>query len=372
MAFDRPPRSLADAIDSHDNGFNLVRLGCALLVVAYHAFQLNPAHPGPDPLSELLAPHTDLGGLAVGMFFIISGMFVTQSWMRDQNLARFALRRAARIVPGLFACLLSTTIVAAGFFSLQGWATLLGPEPWRYIFGGSVLHWLQYVIPPQELRIAGVLGGQDLNGPLWTLYWEGRMYVVLALIGVGAMLPMRTWMRAAAIFLLLAANLFPSVLVGYIWEVRMWSLFLVGMLLQTLAPQVRIRLPQVACALALAALNWTRSLAMSGSGLSWFGIALVMGTLGLWIGSARWVRWRHVQRHDYSFGVYIYHWPLLLMLRAALPGLGAAALLACGLLLTVPVAMLSWHLVEAPAMRAARRLLSRRRVLPVAEAEAQT
>jgi hypothetical protein len=32
--------------------------------------------------------------------------------------------------------------------------------------------------------------------------------------------------------------------------------------------------------------------------------------------------------------------------------------------------MLGWHLVEAPAMRAARRLLSRRRVLPVAEAQA--
>ena len=281
------PRSLGQAIDSHQNGFNLVRLVCALLVVVYHAFQLNSVRPGPDPLTALLAPHADLGQVAVGVFFIISGIFITQSWMRDPHLARFALRRVARIVPGLFACLLTTTVLAVAFFSEAGLAGMLDPAPWRFILGGSVLHALQYIIPPAELRIAGVLGGQDLNGPLWTLYWEGRMYVMVALIGLAAVLPMRTWMRGVALFLLLAASLFPQVLSGYIWEVRMWSLFLVGMLLLTLAPSVRVSLVAVACAFALAALNWTRSAALTPSPLTWFGIALIMGALALWAGSAR-------------------------------------------------------------------------------------
>lgn len=351
-------RTLGQAIDSHENGFNLVRLVCALLVVVFHAFQLNTVRPGAlDPLSALVAPHADLGTIAVGVFFIISGMFITQSWMRDPQLARFAVRRVARIVPGLFACLLTTTLAAVAFFSEAGLAGMLDPAPWRYVFGGSVLHWLQYIIPPSELRIAGVLGGQDLNGPLWTLYWEGRMYVMVALIGLAAVLPLRSWMRGAALFLLLAANLFPEVLSGYIWEVRMWSLFLTGMLLQTLAPKVRVGLVPVACAFALAALNWTRSAALTPSGLTWFGIALIMGALALWAGSSRLPRLAHVRRHDYSFGIYIYHWPVLLMLRAALPPLDAPSLLALGLLVIVPVAMLNWHLVEAPALRAARRLL---------------
>lgn len=361
MAFHlRPSRTLAEAVASKDNGFNLTRLICALLVVVYHAFQLNPTAPRPDPLTALLAPHTDLGGAAVGVFFIISGMFITQSWMNDPHLLRFALRRVTRIVPGLFACLLLTTIVAAGFFSEQGWPLLLDPAPWRYIFGGSVLHGLQYIIPPQELRIAGVLGGAELNGPLWTLYWEGRMYVVLALVGAAALLPMRAWMRFAALFLLLAANLFPTVLSGYMWEVRIWSLFLTGVLLQTVAPAVRIGLPQVACAVALVALNWTRSMALTGSGLTWFGIALVICALGFWLGSARRPHWRHLQRHDYSYGVYIYHWPLLLMLRAVFPGLDGPGMLGAGLLLIVPVAMLSWHLVEQPCLRAVRPWLAAR------------
>ena len=361
-------RTLGHAIDSHENGFNLVRLLCALLVVVYHAFQLNPIAPGPDPVSRLSAPHADLGGIAVGIFFIISGLFITQSWLRDPHLVRFAVRRIARIVPGLFVCLLLSTVCAVAFFSSDGLAGMLKPQPWRYILGGSVLHWLQYIIAPEELRIAGVLAGQDLNGPLWTLYWEGRMYVMVALVGLAAMLPMRVWMRGAAVFLLLAANLFPDVLSGWVWEVRMWSLFLVGMLLCTLAPHVRIGLAQVLCAVALAGLNWTRQMATTGTGLTWFGIALIMAAVALWVGTARpggmWqgalVRpLQHVRTHDYSFGIYIYHWPVLLMVRAACPPLDAMTLLAISFLVILPVAMLSWHLVEAPAQRLARRMLKR-------------
>jgi peptidoglycan/LPS O-acetylase OafA/YrhL len=353
-------RTLAGAIASHDNGFNLVRLVCALLVVAYHAFQLNLIKPGADPASASLAPVTDLGALAVGVFFFVSGIFITQSWMRDPHLLRFALRRVARIVPGLFVCLLATVLVAVACFSAPGVRGLLDGPPWRFVFNGTVLHWLHYIIPGEELRIPGVLGGQDLNGPLWTLYWEGRMYVVVALVGLAAALPLRTWMRGAAVFLLLAANLFPEVLSGYVWEVRLWSLFLCGMLVQTLAPELRIGARHVACAAALLLLNWTRSAALTPSPLTWFGIALLACSAALWAGSATLPRARHVQRHDYSYGVYIYHWPVLLMLRAALPPLGPVALLCASLVVIVPVAMLSWHWVEAPALRALRRRLAPR------------
>jgi peptidoglycan/LPS O-acetylase OafA/YrhL len=361
----QPGRSLEAAISTHANGFNLVRLVCALMVVVFHAFSLSPLTPMRDPLSALLAPHSDLGALAVGVFFVISGMFIARSWMSDPHLGRFALRRVARIVPGLFACLLVTTVLAVTFFSQPGWRGLLDPAPWRYIFGNTVLHWLQYNIPPAELALPGVLEGQHLNGPLWTLYWEGRMYVMVALVGMAAALPLRSWMRGAALFLLLAANLFPDVTGGYVWEVRMWSLFLVGMLLQTLAPDVRIGWRHIACALGLVLLCATRSAALTPSPLTWFGIALVATTLALAVGSARLPWAAHVGRHDYSYGIYIWHWPLILMLRAALPPVGPYAMCAISILTVLPVAMLSWHLVEAPALRATRRWIRRRAALPL-------
>lgn len=362
MSILSPARTLGAATETHDNGFNAVRLACALAVVVYHAYLMSPVTQLLDPVSAWLRPVTDIGALAVGIFFLISGMFVSQSWLRDPHLGRFALRRVARIVPGLFVALLITTLAAVVFFSERGLAGVFDPAPWRYIFGNTVLHWLQYNIPPEELRIAGVLGGRDLNGVLWTLYWEGRMYVVLALVGVAAVLPMRQWLRGAAVFLLLAANLFPEVLSGYVWEVRLWSLFLTGVLLQTLAPQLRIGFVHVACALALVALNWTRSASLTPHPLTWFGIALVFATLALWIGSARVRGLGHVQRHDYSYAVYIYHWPVLMMVGAAVPSATPLRLLAITLAVLVPLVLLSWHCVEAPAMRAARRWLRRRQV----------
>lgn len=355
------PRSLGNAIESHDNGFNLVRLVCALLVVVFHAWQLAPLEAGPDPLTRTLAPLTDLGSLAVGVFFIISGIFVTQSWMRDPHGLRFAARRIARIVPGLLVCSLLTVLVAVPFFSAEGWRGLLGAAPWLYVLDNSAVHWLVYNIPAEGLRIPGVLGGIDLNGPLWTLYWEGRMYVMVLVVGMAAVVPMRNWLRGAAVVLLLAANLWPQVLSGYIWELRMWSLFLTGMFLYTIAPSARIGPLHALCALALLGLNWTRNAALLGAGPTWFGIALLAGALALWAGTTRRTVLPHIRRNDYSYGIYIYHWPVLLILRAALPPLAPPALLAATLAVLVPLAVFSWHWVEAPALRWMRRLLRPRR-----------
>lgn len=180
------------------------------------------------------------------------------------------------------------------------------------------------------------------------------MYVMVALLGLCAVLPLATWLRASALFLLLAANLFPEVAAGYVWEVRMWSMFLTGMLLQTLAPSLRVGPVQVACAFALLALNWTRFGALTSSPLSWFGVALAAGALALWAGTARARGLGHIQRHDYSYGIYIYHWPVLLMLRTVLPPTGALRLTAAAYVLTLLLAMASWRWIEAPALRAAR------------------
>lgn len=354
-------RTLASAITSHDNSFNMVRLVAALLVVLYHAGVLNPAAPGLDPVSALLAPAADLGALAVDVFFVLSGIFITQSWLRDPHVLRFAARRVARLVPGLLVCLALTTVIAVGWFSAEGWSGLASSSPWRYIVNGAALHWLQYIIPPQDLALPGVLGGQALNGSLWTVYWEGRMYVAVALIGVAALAAPRRSMMVAAPLLILSALLFPAVLDGYIWETTFWVLFLSGMLLQTLSEHVRFGWRQAAAALALLALNWTRWADLKGHGLTTFGAMLVCVTLALWLGSQPLpAALRHLKRHDYSYAIYIYHWPVMLMLKAAMPSAGVWTMLAAALAIVLPLAATSWHLVESPALAWTRRKLTTR------------
>ena len=355
------PRTIAAAIDSRDNSFNLVRLVAALLVVLYHASIHATRNTGPDPVSALLLPVADAGAIAVDVFFVLSGLFITQSWMRDPDVPRFLARRVARLVPGLLVCLALTTVVAVLFFSDGGAAGLADPATWRYIFNGAALHWLRYIIPQQELALPGVLGGQPLNGPLWTVYWEGRMYVMVALIGFAAIMPMRRWMMAMSLLLALCAFEFPRVLAGYVWEARLWSLFLCGMLLQTLATEVRFGVRQFAAACALLALSSTRWLAVEGQTLTLVGVILAAVTLALWVGGSRALRWRHLQKHDYSYAIYIYHWPVMLMLKSMLPPVGMWAMLAATLALVLPLSILSWHCVESPALAWTRAMLARRR-----------
>ncbi|MFC0169070.1 acyltransferase family protein [Pseudoduganella danionis] len=362
------PRTLASAIASNDNSFNLVRLIAALLVVLFHAGEHNTVAAGPDPLSALMLPVADIGALAVDVFFVLSGLFITQSWMRDPDLLRFTVRRVARLVPGLLVCLALTTCVAVIWFSPKGMAGLADAAPWRYIVNGAMLHWLVYIIPPSELAIPDVLGGAALNGSLWTVYWEGRMYVMVALIGAAAILPMRSWMMVMSLLLALAAFQFPTVLAGYIWEARLWSLFLCGMLLQTLAEQVRIGVRPFLVACVLLALNSTRWLDLEHQALTVFGVNLVAVTLALWVGSSRLLGSRWLQRHDYSYAIYIYHWPVMLMLKAVLPPVGIWAMLAATLAIVLPLSVFSWHCVEAPALAYVRAKLAGRRATSASSA----
>lgn len=357
-----PRRTLAEAADASDNGFNLVRLATALTVAYFHAYMTTGTIPALEPLGKLFSPAADTGRLSLAVFFLISGFFVTRSWINDPHLGRFAARRAARLLPALAVCVPLMTLCAVLFFSAPEAHGIFSRDTWQYILTNVGLHGLRFVIPDTEWHINGVLGGQAINAPLWTLFWEGRMYVMVALLGMAAALPLRQWFMGCAAFLLLATQLFPDVASGYVWETQLWSMFLVGMLCCTLAAQLRVGPVQVACAVVFVAINWTRTASMGPTGFTWFGLALVCTALALSAGSTRMQRWAYLRRHDYSYGIYLYHWPIMTMLKAAIPSMTALPMIAAGIGLTIPMAMLSWHLVEAPAMRAMRRQLSGRRL----------
>ena len=65
-------------------------------------------------------------------------------------------------------------------------------------------------------------------------------------------------------------------------------------------------------------------------------------------------------RHDLSYGVYLYGWPVQQSLVQLFPTASALALLAPSLALTLAVAALSWFGVERPAMGLKARLLAAR------------
>lgn len=58
---------------------------------------------------------------------------------------------------------------------------------------------------------------------------------------------------------------------------------------------------------------------------------------------------------DYSYGMYIYAFPVMMALAALVPVTHHWQLAAMNVLVTLPLAALSWHVVEKPALDRVRR-----------------
>jgi peptidoglycan/LPS O-acetylase OafA/YrhL len=78
--------------------------------------------------------------------------------------------------------------------------------------------------------------------------------------------------------------------------------------------------------------------------------AVPFAYLILWAMVALPVRWTSTT--DLSYGLYIFHWPVALVLIAAgVPRLGAVGFTLTEVLVTGTLAITSWYLIEAPALR---------------------
>ena len=76
------------------------------LVIVAHSYNLTNNE---EPLRRFGGP--EFGDIAVAVFFAISGLLVTASWFSDPRLRSFLMRRALRILPGLWVVLLATVAV---------------------------------------------------------------------------------------------------------------------------------------------------------------------------------------------------------------------------------------------------------------------
>ncbi|MEV5506271.1 acyltransferase family protein [Streptomyces orinoci] len=141
-----------------------LRLGAALMVVAYHylAFGSGAWPRSPHTLFPRGHLPASYGWLGVQLFFLISGFVICLSGWR-RGLAEFAVSRITRLYPAYWFAVLAVTVVL-----------------WR---------WPQ-VNPRPGLRDAAVnltmlqepLGVEPVDGVYWTLWVEMRFYLLFALV----------------------------------------------------------------------------------------------------------------------------------------------------------------------------------------------
>lgn len=293
--------------------FDVMRLIAALLVVVSHTFPL----AGQPALT--IRGVEDLGALGVSVFFVISGYLVAASYIRDPK--SYLLKRVLRIEPGLIASLV-VTVVLLSFVTTAPQA-----EYWRagalYIVRNALLYPATYELPGvfQGLAMAGVV-----NGVLWTLRLEFTFYLVLWAIRARLPLVLALLGACTAAFVVMSFT-HPNWADDRVTRIvflaaRNGLLFFAGAAVQLLAWRIPVWLG-----------------AGSAVAFPFVGpLALPTAVLGL----AR----PGKLPADLSYGVYIYAFPLQQLLAAHGQLNVATAVLA-----VVPFALMSWFLVERPALK---------------------
>ncbi len=301
----RPSLALTwlSAFNPHDNGITGARLVLASLVIVSHSVGL--AGLGLEPL--VAETGASLGFLAVIAFFTLSGFLLARSRERT-DVVPFVRNRLLRIMPGYWLALIFGAVVALAF-------------------GASLNGATDYVTSNLSLLIRGAdgteaFGRSPLNGSLWSLRVEMVAYIALVMIP-------RRWLRPVALgeFALVV----PLALDRNIADTALLLAFAFGVC----AWLWRDRIPMVPL-LAIPAF-------IVGNAVFWPLAVIACGYIGLAMAGLPWRLAR-----DLSYGMYVLAYPVQLAIATA--GLPLPVMVAASFAVIVPLAFLSWTIVESPAL----------------------
>ncbi|CCB73051.1 MULTISPECIES: acyltransferase family protein [Streptomycetaceae] len=344
-------------------GLDGLRAVAVAAVVAYHV------HPSWLP-----------GGfLGVDLFFVISGYLIT-SWLMAERvrtgrfqLRAFWVRRARRLLPALWAMLLVTACAA----------TLTGGDCWAGLRGNLLAaltyssNWWQ--ISRHDTYFAGV-GVKPVLQHLWSLSVEEQFYLLCPLLLFAVTTVLRRRRLQVALLLALAVLSFTAMALVFSPDTDTSRVYYGtdthggGLLLGAaaafavpLARAVAARSPgRITSADALGAAGFTvlaaAALLLDGTGAGVYrgGLAVataaavavvvaaaVPGRIGralsrpplVWVGRR-------------SYGIYLWHWPVIAVCAALDPGAPASPLWQpVALVAPVLLAAASYRLVEEPVIR---------------------
>jgi len=331
------------------------------------------------------------GWIGVDLFFVLSGFLIT-SLLLDERVATgvvrlraFWARRARRLLPGLLLLLAVLALYAwaggPGVVAAQvrspALASLLYVANWQQLASGHG-YFAQFQAPNPLLHTWSLAIEEQyyLAWPLLflALAWWARRRSARALVAVTGSLAL-----ASALWMGVSAHLFGVDRAYLGTDTRSWELLLGGLGAMVWRPGRAARGTRawaVATPLALGGLALGAVFAGGPPGWVWdgglvalagCGLVVVVGSVEhpdgvvarlLGIGPLRWLG-------RLSYSLYLWHWPVIVILNGTTTGLSGSPLLLCRLGVMLGAACASYYVVERPLRRADWSLPWRRALVPV-------
>jgi peptidoglycan/LPS O-acetylase OafA/YrhL len=390
--------------ESRLHGADFMRAAACLTVLLHHLTQRLDSGTDFGPVLNGLRVFAHMGTFGVAMFFVLSGFLLARPfWLAFDgdksmpSLKTYALRRAARILPGYWLALIVSFVLSITLFSVA----LNGELLLRFAAGFLLVadwHWVTFF--PVEV-----------NGPLWSICFEITAYVLLPFAFLSVFAGRRLaggWLGRLVFAAMIAVALglhwlmlkyYPIDSIRRGWDYGMvggakywmprynpfalFAMFALGALaagihvkIAALRHWVFDGLALAAAAVAIWVINRHLWLKGDASGFGWLGIPysfpwfqLSLAAFLAVVPSSRWLG-RLLDNAPVrflatiSFGIYIWHNIVIELVRlwwapgytygnirdgvefATIAGSIAAISVLCG--------WLSWRLIEAPVIRWAR------------------
>jgi peptidoglycan/LPS O-acetylase OafA/YrhL len=321
------------------NNFDLIRLILAAIVLLVHSYQLSQ-FPRLEFLEKFLSSE-----IAVKAFFVISGFLIFMSYERSNSLRSYIKKRATRIYPAYVAIII---LCAIGLFLIS---TKNASDYFTYA-------WLKYVfsnlifLNSLQPSLPGVFEHnhlQAINGALWTIKIEVMFYATVPLL----VLCMRRFGKARIIALTYLLSISYAYLLnsfgaktGATFYTELGrqlpgqlSYFIAGTFLYYFLPFFEKNVVTF-LSLATTVLLVNGFFALPLLVPIAIGIIVIFFALFFYLGNFG-------KYGDFSYGVYIMHFPIIQTLLASERFNGKPFLfLATTIVLTGICAISMWHLVE--------------------------
>ncbi len=357
----RPFAPVVTPAANRNNNFNILRLILATLVIFSHSPELTDGNRNRELLTRIFGT-LSFGEVAVNGFFLLSGFLIVQSWQRKPNFPDYLKKRVLRIYPGfIVASLVSAFIVGP-----------LGSNAAQYF---SEFRFAAFLWDTALLRMPStppVFDGQPhalVNGAMWTIQYEFRCYLLVALFGTWGLIGRRSqWLALSGVVLLL--SLVPELTSKLVFAgsdflfanqlelIRFLAFFCSGGCFYLFRDRIRYKTGWlIAAALVLCLFMFKEKTAQ-------LGLATCGAYLLFWFAHAPikcLERFRNAP--DISYGVYLYGWPIQKLLVWYIPSISPWLLfvLSCGF--SAICGLLSWNLVERPFLNLVRKRESKEAVI---------
>ena len=341
---------ISNFTQGRNNNFNVIRITAAFAVLITHSFALALGSSSAEPFREKLG--MTMGSIAVDVFFITSGFLITGSLFTRKSAIEFIWARCLRIFPAMLVMVLLTVFGLGAYFSTIPLVSYLtDSKTILYLLKCSTL------IAGVTFDLPAVFNNNPLknavNGSLWTMPYELRMYAILCFVWIALHMAKSNRPRIFEITIVSAACVAGVIIMtkhfslGMEWHfARLFFMFFSGAAFYVL--KERITLSHSYFWLFIVALI-VSAIVNKHAFFLVYSLTITYILVYLAYIPSGYVRsYNHVG--DYSYGVYIYAFPVQQSIAALIHGVSVLTMILISSAVTLFFAVFSWHFLEKRAL----------------------